>query len=86
MEITLSKTVHEKFILTPNQVDGITKARLLRFLDGGTFLQDMDGKLMLCCWECTGHGSGLTETIREATPTDITIVQIIRTLSQGKEN
>jgi len=84
MEILIQKVSHEKVLLTDEQVKHITMKKLYEML-GGDDIEECEGKRVVTSWEDTGHGSGLTRKVREATDLDGAVLLVLRTIAKQKE-
>ena len=74
MKITIQKKEH--ITLTADQITKAARHKLRTMLDGD-YITERDGKRWLCRWHNTGHGSGDTEFIREATELDEALVMVM---------
>lgn len=77
MKVTITKTISEDVFLNNQTVNEVVRNKLFQMLDSGTFIKKINGKDILCCWEDTGHGSGLDISIREATDLDKALLKVL---------
>jgi len=83
MKVEYKRTVYEELDLSNDTVNDITIRRLYRFLDGGEYLREENGKTFLKMddphWR---HGSVSEVTVREATKLDIAVCEVISAIQK----
>jgi hypothetical protein len=84
-KITVQKIQEEEIYLTQTQVDNITLERLRQFVTPGEYIRKQNDKLYLKQDDPDHrHGSISEVIVREATPLDIAVFEVIDALTEGK--
>lgn len=73
----------EKARLTDAQVTEAARYKLRRLL-GGDGIKEVNGVRWVYSWDDTGHGSGITDYLREATQLDEALVTVLAALGRNE--
>ena len=85
MEVTIASTTYQKVKLTDEQIRDVTESYLLGLVRPGQYLRNVDGKIQLKYDDPDHrHGSISELYVRDATPLDIAVFDVLLKLRMSK--
>lgn len=88
VKITVPQTVWHNITLTEDQVENIAREYLRTLIRPGEFLEQKEEKTMLAWLDENGYGSHsyfITKMVREATPLDKAVIEVLNHLNVTRQ-